>query len=573
VPKGTNENLEFRRKLLRRADGSASYRRDLVDLCRADPLFYLNAFCWTYDPRRPGSKVVPFISWPFQDEAILELAAAVREGRDVLIEKSRDMGGSWLCLFVPEWLWHFRPMQSFLLVSRKEEYVDGGDDPKTLFWKIDFLHKHQPRWLLPGINRTHMRRVNEDNGSTLVGESTNTNLGRGARLTAVLVDEFAAFEEKSYPVVAALMDSTNCRIWNSTPRGTDNAFYDLAHNPSITKIRLHWSQHPEKAKGLYHDENGKARSPWYDRKCKEVGHPQIIAQELDIDYLGSNFQFFDATALDAVEKRDCRPAYAQGELEFTTDGVQPVRFVPREGGRFRLWFYPEANGGKPPEGEYAAGADIAAGTGASNSCLVVGNRHTGEKVLEFVDSNVRPEAFAALSVATCRWFRSRRGAGAFLTWEATGPGRNYGDRVIEVGYRDVFYRKNETSLSKSQSDTPGWWPTPDNKRAVLGEYREALGTKFVNRSREAVRECREYVYKPGSDTVEHARASGGIDPSGARTNHGDRVIADALCFKGMKEQGGVGQKEAALKADPPPGSLAWRRKAIAERQQRREAWE
>ena len=42
-----------------------------------------------------------------------------------------------------EWLWHFHDDMTFMLVSWKEEYVDNGS-PKSLFWKIDFIHKMQP---------------------------------------------------------------------------------------------------------------------------------------------------------------------------------------------------------------------------------------------------------------------------------------------------------------------------------------------------------------------------------------------------------------------------------------------
>jgi len=50
-------------------------------------------------------------------------------------------------------------------------------------------------------------------------------------------------------------------------------------------IRLHWSLHPDKNKGLYRDDSGKLRSPWYD---KEIESKQMtaaaVARELDISY-------------------------------------------------------------------------------------------------------------------------------------------------------------------------------------------------------------------------------------------------------------------------------------------------
>lgn len=50
-------------------------------------------------------------------------------------------------------------------------------------------------------------------------------------------------------------------------------------------IRLHWSLHPEKRKGLYRGEEGELRSPWYDHEIKSKQMtPPAVARELDISY-------------------------------------------------------------------------------------------------------------------------------------------------------------------------------------------------------------------------------------------------------------------------------------------------
>ena len=59
---------------------------------------------------------------------------------------------------------------------------------------------------------------------------------------------------------------------------------------------------PEKNKETYTDEHGKVRSPWYDAECKRCAHPQEVAQEHDIDFSGSDYQFFDTKMLDEIER-------------------------------------------------------------------------------------------------------------------------------------------------------------------------------------------------------------------------------------------------------------------------------
>ena len=233
VPKDFEANLDFRKEMLELAAKDDRAREELWIACSRDLLFYINVFCWTYDPRK-SKGVLPFITYNFQDESITSIRDCILEGRDLVIKKSRDMGASWMLLSVFEWFWHFKDGQSFLLVSRNEDYVDKTGNPKALFWKIDFLHKHQPNWLIPSITRTKLRLTNDENGSTIDGESTTGDVARGDRRTAIGLDEFAAFDvDSSYRALASTRDATRCRIFNSTPAGSSNAFYDISHNAEI----------------------------------------------------------------------------------------------------------------------------------------------------------------------------------------------------------------------------------------------------------------------------------------------------------------------------------------------------
>lgn len=567
VPKDPAANLAFRRALIEYGHASRENARTLWLMCSRDMLFYTNAFVWTYDPRREGCPAVPFITYPFQDAALLELDDCIGQ-RDVLIEKSRDMGASWICLLVFEWRWHFKVLQSFLLVSRKEDLVDKTADPKSLFWKLDFIHQHLPRWLLPTYSRQKMHLHNEDNGSTVDGESTGSETARGDRRTGILLDEFASVEN-GYEMLAATADATNSRIFNSTPKGTGNAFYDVAQS-EVRKLRFHWSIHPEKARGLYYDTGGQPRSPWYDAECRRRSHPMEIAQELDIDYLGSDYAFFDPAVLERIQRDEVRPAYRTGQLEFDTDTAEPLRWADGSG-PIHLWTLLDGPGRPANDREYVVGVDVATGTtdasgkGASNSVISVGDRQTGEKVLEYAAAGISPYELAKLAVAICKWFQGPRAAGALLIWEANGPGRLFGDRVIDLGYRHVYYRANERSLSHKVTDTPGWYSTRENKLALIGEYRRALNeSAFKNRSFEAIRECRFYVFTPAGG-VAHSRSVNTVDPTGARENHGDRVVADALVWKGLKES-------TPARVERPPGFLGsfFERRRDA-RRRRREA--
>ncbi|MCX5637099.1 MAG: hypothetical protein NTX52_05325, partial [Planctomycetota bacterium] len=247
VPKDFFANLEFRREMIMLGASDPEAAEELWIMCSRDPLFYINTFVWTYDPRK-NPAALPFITYDYQDEALIEVFRAIGH-YDLLTKKSRDMGASWIYIVAPEYLWHFRQLQSFLFVSRVQDLVDKTEDPDCLFWKLDFIHKNLPQFLLPSINRTKLHIYNIDNGSTIDGSSTTGDVARGGRRTAILLDEFASVEE-GYAVLSATRDATRCRLFNSTPKGVGNAFYDMTQT-DIKVLRFHWSQHPEKKPGLY----------------------------------------------------------------------------------------------------------------------------------------------------------------------------------------------------------------------------------------------------------------------------------------------------------------------------------
>lgn len=570
VPKGLKDNLKFREELLTKClDGGPAAQEELWIACKRDLLFYVNTMCWTYDPRKTNG-VLPFVTYPFQDESMSQIADCIREGRDLVIKKSRDMGASWMLLTVFEWFWHFHDGQSFLLVSRNEDYVDKTGNPKALFWKIDFIHKHLPNWFLPPMTRTKLRLTNDENGSTIDGESTTGDVARGDRRTAIGLDEFAAFEvDSSYRALASTRDATRCRIFNSTPAGSSNAFYDIAHQDTFEQLNLHWSLHPEKAEGLY-EANGKMRSPWYDAECKRCAHAQEIAQELDIDFAGSDYQFFDAKMLTRHITEFAKPPMKIGDVRIHNESLQVMAFDAMPNGRLRLWFDPGQTAKVPTDGPFAMGVDIATGTGSSNSVISIGNCKTGEKVAEFVSSKTRPEELGRIAVALARWFQDSTGRGAYIVWEAPGPGRNFGDVVIESGYRNFYYKEDDVKMKRgSGSKIPGWWPTKDNKRALYADYRDAmLNGRFLNRSKEALSECREIVYT-SNGWIQHSKTNSSMDPSGARENHGDRPTADALLNLAMKQKV---QKQGSKETVITEGSLAWRRREVESRRKRVEYW-
>jgi len=602
VPKDVDANILFRIELLERCAGDASFAAKQKQMCREDILYYINAYVFTSDPRLLKKGLpsrIPFVTYEFQDDDILEMANSVISGEDVGIAKSRDMGASWMCLVVFEWFWHFYKDLNFLITSRNEKYVDVAGNPKCLFWKIDFIHENQPRWLLPDgrwlilkdPQRKSLHLGNEETGSIIDGESTTGDIGRGDRRTAMLIDEHAAFQKgEGFRVMSASRDTSDCRIFNSTPQGSDNAFYEVIHNtPAVNVIRMHWSRHPDKAEGSYRFDkitnkiellddftgmvwqstkfekrrkvlypgnyqfrrDGKIRSPWYDWQCDRCANDKEVAQELDIDFVGSDYLFFDPPTVQLYIDKYCKPPMSIGDIEYDPNTGDFKRYAEDGKGNLQLWL--QLRDGRPPaEGRYIIGSDVSAGTGASNSVTSVVDETTGEKVAVFISPDLKPTEFALQTIAVAKFFN--RGG---MIWDGSGPtGETFKKTVLDKGYGNIYYRRNEDKVGRPISDKPGYFLTNNTRTSILQDYRYALTRLFIiNRSKSGLKECLQFVHRTDG-TVEHRKSSNDLDPTGARSAHGDEVIADALCCKMMEERRGSIETPAA--PEIPIGSLAWR---------------
>ena len=237
---------------------------------------WVNRWAMTYDPREP-IPVQPFDLFPKQAQFLEWLTERERLQEDGLLEKSRDMGASWLCCAYALHGWLFRPGYQVGFGSRKLEYVDEKGDPKSIFEKLRLLLEYLPSWMVPaGFNwkehSCHAKLINPANGATITGEGGD-QLGRGARSSIYFVDE-AAFLERPQLVDRALSQTTRCRIDVSTPNGDGNPFAQKRRGGRVPVFTLHWRDDPRKGEAWYENEK---------RRLDSV----TLAQEVDIDYTAS----------------------------------------------------------------------------------------------------------------------------------------------------------------------------------------------------------------------------------------------------------------------------------------------
>lgn len=275
-----------------------------TEMCRRDPIHFINNWCLTFDPR-VSPKHFPFNLYEYQLETIKWLDDRYKNKENGLIEKSRDLGATWMVSAWAVHKWLFDTGFSCLFGSRKEDLVDN-QTLDSIFGKLRYIIYRLPAFLRPKISERskhdrYLSIVNPNNDNAITGESANIGFGRGGRSSVCFLDEFAHIQH-SEAVWASISDNTDCVIALSTPNGMDNQFAWLRHKTKIKTLSLHWSKHPHK------------NQEWYESRKQQM-KPWQIAQELDLSYErsleGRVHNRFDRAYHVAPEVIECNPNYEQ----------------------------------------------------------------------------------------------------------------------------------------------------------------------------------------------------------------------------------------------------------------------
>lgn len=544
--------VRLRKRFLESTVSDVQAQSDFRSAFAEDFGLWLRLTGWTYrvkqtDPvtgrELPAEKSHhPFVLWPCQERAAGEILGAVRDGRDVVIRKSRDMGASWLMAAVAVWGWLFHGWQG-LLVSRVEDGVDKPSDPDSLFWKLDYMVETQPPWLLPapaerlvkrGTDcRQHMMLRNPVSGATITGQASTAHVGRGGRRTFVMFDEFAAMDDAESAWRSAA-DATACRIAVSTPLGAGTQYANLVRQARFRGdprlVELLYTDHPEKGAGGEdrEDVDGSVTgtvgalyrwTPWLEQQ-RGRRDTMDMAQNVFATEVGSGQNFFTPRV---VTDHMARHADMPRRCELVRG-----RMVDDPNGRWRVWRSGER------DREYVMFADPAYGTGAANSAVAVMDAESRELVAEFADPNIPPHDLSNEMVeAAMTVYRGRRHP--IIGWEVNGAGAAMHHDFERIGYSEVYRQRIIGTASENRTGKVGWHSTRRSKRTLLGGLNRALAQgEVVVRSMEALNEMLEYVVM--DDGAIEAASVRDLS-SGARESHGDRVIALAgalmLCDEGV----------------------------------------
>lgn len=571
-PKQKNQAIEYRINLLDKAEKDEGLQKDLMAACAESMLFWINTFGMTYkkwDVLENGTRIPAknphelMITWDIQDELLKKLEENYLSGKDLLIDKSRDMGATYCCLYFFHYLVLFKGNVNLGESSRNEKCVDWAGDIDGLFQKHDYINSWLPKWMQPPecflgeANRKHLSWANPITGGSITGESTTKHAGRSARRDIYLLDEFGACQNGSQ-IRNSTRDTALMRIINST--SVPGSEYNIwRSDKTIEVFVMPFHEHPEKGFGRYvkQTKTGKyqIRSPWLDKEEKIRG-PKYMATEVLREDTEPGLSFFTIENIENHVALYARPCKSKWDIKFKTflsyedtaleiRKKSLIRILAREksDGPLRLWCdliteCPMCHStscrhiGRPDQTKsYIFGIDTGKGQGASNSVISIKCKETGEKVGEWACAQYPPYEFSSIIVAVALWFGGAKPWKLpFLKWEKNGPGWDVGRILVKKYFYPFYYRHiSPGKIIDKKSREYGHHTSQQSKAELLYLYDRMLAFgDYINRSKEALEEARDFIHYPG----------GGVGPARfrhestyAKKTHGDRVIADALTLE------------------------------------------
>lgn len=180
-----------------------------------------------YNPQRTTLKTLPVVLFPKQKDYVRWILALYSTKVNGCVDKCRDVGATWVAVFVACWLYLFVDGVTIGFCTFKAEECDKMGNLSTLIPKARLFLDNIPNFFTGKLDKDWATKqyqiTNYRNNSSIVG-LYGRNPGRSGRTTMVFKDE-SAFYENADEVEASLNANTGISVDISTPNGTETLFY------------------------------------------------------------------------------------------------------------------------------------------------------------------------------------------------------------------------------------------------------------------------------------------------------------------------------------------------------------
>lgn len=438
--------------------------------CSIDPVYFLNTYGKVKNPMKGYVKLQLY---PFQVDTIRNYEAH----RFNAILKSRQMGLSTITAGYAAWMICFHRAKDVVVIANKKEAANN------FITKIKVFVNNAPKWLVPDIVVDNRGSLELSNSSRIAAYATTSDAGRSESLSLLIIDEAAIINtskvEDLWTAVSPTLFLGGQCIAISTPCGVGNFFHKTYIEGqqginSFHSTRLHWTQHPIYSQGMYFDEKGKVRSPWYDKET--IGKSaRSCAQEFDCEFLGSGNNVIDEIYLREQRK------YVR----------EPIRTAGFDG---NLWIFEE----RKDDETYIIGADVARGDGQDWSAAHVFKQSNNEQVAEY-KGKLPPDTFAKLLFVLGTDYNE-----ALLVPEANSIGFATCLKLVDMKYKNIHYSPPGQTLFKKKDQykeflkdnlVPGFQTTSSTRPLAVGQLEEEIRNgSIILHSKRLISEFETFIW-------------------------------------------------------------------------------
>lgn len=523
--------------------------------CLASPIYAIETYLETFDKTQEG--FVPFKLFPRQKEII----HAYEAHRFNIVTKPRQAGVSTTTaayLAIKVAFADKDNPEKILIIANKQELAF------EFLAKIKDFLSQVPRWVWGseyyGDAKAEARSIfitdsKKDitlpNGSRVKAVATSKDALRGYTPTFLVMDE-AAYIDNGAEVFGASLTALGTggrAALISTPNGMDALYYktydqaknkknnfnivemkwyeDLRYNKDLT-----WSKdeviEPEVEFNLKSykkrvEDGWKPTSSWYAEMCLGMNNDsKMIAQELDVSFIGSGGNVISETDIDFQEKNNVR---------------EPIMVMGADS-ELWIWEYPQ-------EGhQYIMGVDVSRGDGEDSSTITIIDFTTMEQVMEY-QAKIQPDLLAQVVEEYGNLYK------AYTVVDVTGGmGVSTVLKLLEFDYKRLHYdtpngkilsqRQRELQNYDKDNKIPGFHAT-SVRLPMISNLEFKIRTDAIKiRSTRMISEMKTFVYRNGR-------------PDHMEGYHDDLLMAIGMClwvvehsFKNLERL--ENQNKAMLKA-------------------------
>lgn len=376
----------------------------------------------------------------------LESFEAFEDNELVIVLKARQIGWSTLCAVYALWLCLFNEGASVLFLSRAER------EAKDLKEKAFFAYQHLPDWLKDRVptrsnNQLVLRLAND---SWLESLPSKKNAARGKTARKIIMDEAAFFEDpaEAWSSIRPAADVGGEIIVVSTAARAGDWFHQTyaaakAGDNAFKALFYPWNALPDR------DEE------WFLAQCADMpdwARAREYPENDDEAFVKAGSPVFDTEKLNSLTPSTPK---AVGELLF--DGEYKILYGGDK--HLRVFELPA------DDSFYVIGADSAEGVeGGDYSVAQVVDRRSGAQVAVW-QGHISPFDFANVLENLGYWYNN-----AFLGVERNNHGHSVLDRLIERGYRNLYYEPS----GKYGGGKPGWATSRVSKPVMIDDLDEAI---------------------------------------------------------------------------------------------------